>query len=306
VWFDGLMRALAVVVLMAALAACSADDGDIAETGTPPPTSSTSSTTTTAPSTAPEDVQGLGANVEQGRPYIARDLLELFLLNESEAAVEVVAFRLVDPRFAVLDPTPRDVSIPSGLGPRSMPMPYGAPDCSGAGPAGAAMVEVTMAGGAVVPVAVDPAGQEFLDVFHADKCQVQQIGEVVSLRWSTPITAVDPATIRLPLVIERRAGDEPITIEEVGGTPIFADRLVDPDSLPVTLEAGTSRVEVEVDLSAARCEAHALTESNKTFRFSVWVSVGGRPSHRVEVIPDGEPRAALEQAMQAGCFGTLD
>jgi hypothetical protein len=310
VWFDGLMRALAGVVLVAALVACSPDDGDVAETGTPPPTTSTTSTssttTTTAPSAAPEGAQGLAANIEQGRPYIARDLLELFLHNESEGAVEVVAFRLVDPRFAELEATARGVSMPPGLGPRSMPMPYGAPDCSGDGPAGAAVVEVTVAGGAVVPVTVDPAGQQFLDVFHADKCQVQQIGEVVSLRWSTPVSAVDPATIRLPLVIERRAGDEPITIEDLGGTPIFADRLVDPDSLPVTLEPGTSRVEVEVDLSAARCEAHALTESNKTFRFSVWVSIGGQPSHRVEVIPEGEPRAALEEAMQAGCFGTLD
>ena len=300
------MRALVGVVLFAVLVACSADDGDVAETGTPPPTTSTSSTTTAAPSTAPEGAQGLGANVEQGRPYIARDLLELFLRNESEVAVEVVAFRLVDPRFAVLEPAPRDVSIPPGLGPRSMPMPYGAVECSGGAPGGTAAIEVTMAGGTVVPVPVDPAGQQFLDVFHADKCEVQQIGEMVSLRWSTPITAIEAATIQLPLVIERRSGDEPITIEEIGGTVVFADRLVDPGSVPVTLEPGTSRVEVEVDLSAARCEAHALTESNKTFRFSVWVGIGGQPSHRVEVIPEGEPRAALEEAMQAGCFGTLD
>ena len=303
------MRALVGVVLVTALLACSPDDSGVAETGTPPPTTSTTSTgstTTTAPSTGPDGEQELSVNIEQGRPYIARDLLELFLLNGSEVAIEVVAFRLVDPRFAVLDPNPRDVSIPPGLGPRSMPMPYGTPECSGDGPTGTAMVEVTMSDGTVLPVTVDPAGQDFLDVFHTDKCQVQQIGEVVSLTWSTPVTAVDAATVRVPLVIERQAGHEPITIEEVGGTPIFADRLVDPDSLPVTLEPGTSRAEVEVDLSAARCEAHALTESNKTFRFSVWVSVGGRPSHRVEVIPEGEPRAALEQAMQAGCFGTLD
>jgi hypothetical protein len=305
VWFDDLMRAIVGVVLVAALVACSPDDSEVAETGAPPPTTS-SSTTTSAPSTAPEGEGGLSANIEQGRPYIARDLLELFLLNESDGAVEVVAFRLVDPRFAVLDPTSRDVSIPPGLGPRSMPMPYGAPECSGGGQAGTAVVEVTMAGGGVVPVTVDPAGQQFLDTFHADKCQVQQIGEVVSLRWSTPLAGVGTATIRLPLVIERRSGDEPITIEDVGGTPIFADRLVDPGSLPVTLEPGTTRAEVEVELSAARCEAHALTESNKTFRFSVWVSVGDQPSHRVEVLPDGEPLAALEQAMQAGCFGTLD
>ena len=72
------------------------------------------------------------------------------------------------------------------------------------------------------------------------------------------------------------------------------------------LEPGTDRVEVAVELSAARCEAHALTESNKTFRFSVWVSLGDGPSHRVEVLPEGEPKAALEAAMRAGCFGTLD
>ena len=299
-------RVLVTALLVAVLVACAADDGDVAETGTPPPTSSSTSTTTTEASAAPDAPEGLGANIEQGRPYIARDLLELFLLNESEIAVEVAAFRLVDARFAVLEPTARGVSIPPGLGPRSMPMPYGAVACSDGAPSGTAVVEVTMADGAVVPVPVDPAGQQFLDVFHADKCEVQQIGEVVSMRWSTPITAVDAATIQLPLVIERRTGDEPITIEEIGGTVVFADRLVDPGSVPVTLEPGTSRVEIDVELSAARCEAHALTESNKTFRFSVWVSVGDRPSHRVEVLPDGQPLAALGQAMQDGCFGTLD
>jgi hypothetical protein len=301
-------RRLAATLLGASLVACSAADDGIAETGTPPPASSTTATaSTTSPApTSPGGPAGLGAHVEQGRPYVARDLLELFLRNESDIAVEVVAFRLVDPRFAVLDPTARGVAIPPGLGPRSMPMPYGAPDCSGGGPPGDAAIEVTLADGDVVAVPVDPAGQQFLDVFHADKCELQRIGEVVSLRWSAPVTTVDAATIRLALVVERRSGDEPITVEEVGGTVVFADRLVDAGSVPVTLGPGTSRVEIQVELSAARCEAHALTESNKTFRFAVWVSLDGQVSHRVEVLPDGEPMAALEQAMRAGCFGTLD
>lgn len=300
-------RELLVVPLLAVgLLACAADDGDVAETGTVPPTSATSTTTTDAPPPTTAAPNGVGANVEQGRTYVARDLLELFLRNESDAGVEVAAYRLVDPRFALLEPTARDVSIPPGLGPRSMPMPYGAIDCGAGLEAGTASIEVTMSGGEVVPVPVDPAGQEFLDAFRADKCEVQRIGEIVSLRWSTPITDVDVATVRFPLVVERRSGDEPITIEDVAGSVVFADRLVDQGALPVTLEPGTDRVEIEVELSAARCEAHALTESNKTFRFGVWVSIDGQPSHRVDVIPEGEPRAALEAAMEAGCFGTLD
>jgi hypothetical protein len=188
-----------------------------------------------------------------------------------------------------------------------MPMPYGAPRC--ADPAAGLeppVVEVTHADGSVVPVPVDPAGQAFLTTFHADKCEVQRIGEVVSLRWSTPVVPVDGATVRVPLLVEHRSGDEPVTIEEIGGTVVFADRLVDPGSVPVTIGPDRTRTVIDVELSAARCEAHALTESNKTFRFSVWVSLGRGPSHRVEVIPDGEPMAALAAAMQAGCFGTLD
>jgi hypothetical protein len=298
-------RRFAATLLGASLVACSSGGGDVAETGTRPPTTTTS-TSTTAASTIPEEPGELSASIEQGRPYVARDLLELFLRNDAQVSIEVAAFRLVDPRFAELGPTARDVAIPPGLGPRSMPMPYGAVDCSDGLADGTAVVEVTMADGTVLPVPVDQVGQAFLDAFHADKCQLQQLGEVVSLRWSTPVTSVDAATIRLPLVVERRSGDEPITVEEVGGTVVFADRLVDPGAVPVTLGPGASRVEIAVELSAARCEAHALTESNKTFRFAVWVSIGDQPSHRVEVLPDGEPMAALEQAMQAGCFGTLD
>jgi hypothetical protein len=291
---------VAVGVVAVLLSACGAgDDGGVAETGSPPP----SSTSTTAPPA----VEGMSATIEQGRPYIARDLLELFLRSDAAGTVEIVALRLVDPRFEVIEPVARGITIPPGLGPRSMPMPYGAPRCGDATPPpDPPVVEVTRADGSIVPVPVDPAGQDFLTVFHTDKCEVQRIGELVSLRWSTPIVAVDGATIQVPLLVERRSGDGPVTIEEIGGTVVFADRLVDAGSVPVTLAPGTSRAVIAVELSAARCEAHALTESNKTFRFSVWVRLGSGPSHRVEVLPEGEPRAALESAMRNGCFGTLD
>lgn len=87
---------------------------------------------------------------------------------------------------------------------------------------------------------------------------------------------------------------------------MFAQRLPDPDSVPATPAPDEDALTIPVELSTERCEAHALTECNKTYRFNVWVSIGDEPSLLVEVLPDGEARALLDEAMQMGCFGTLD
>ena len=75
--------------------------------------------------------QGLGANVEQGRPYIAARPAGAVPAQRVRGRRRGggVPARRPSLRPAGTHPTRR--VHPAGLGPRSMPMPYGAVDCSG-------------------------------------------------------------------------------------------------------------------------------------------------------------------------------
>ena len=187
-----------------------------------------------------------------------------------------------------------------------MPITYGAAVCDVPSDAGPPAVELLRADGSTLVVPVDVPGDDFLGQLHALKCQIERIGEVVAISWGPPFTEVSDAVVGVTLHVERRSGDEEVTIEDLGGTVVFAQRLPDASAVPATLEPGESSLTIPVELSTERCEAHALTESNKTYRFKVWVRLGDEPPQQIEVLPEGETRTRLDAAMQAGCFGTLD
>lgn len=269
--------------------------GDDEDDGAPPPTGE--------PAAAAEVVQ---ASVEQGRPFVARDLLEVLLRNGSDERLELRALRLVDDRFEPVAATARDVLLLAGHGPTSMPITYGAAVCEVASDAGDPAVELVRVDGSTLLVAVDASGDDFLAQLHGIECARRRVEEIVELSWGPPFTRVSDTVVELTLHVERRTAGDAVTIHDLGGTVVFAQRLPDPGAVPATLGPDDDALTIPVELSTERCEAHALTESNKTYRFNVWVAVGDEPSVLVEVLPDGEARALLDEAMQAGCFGTLD
>ena len=114
----GIIQVGCALAVLLGVAACGDDEGEAATTTTSTPTTTT---TTTARPTA----DGIAASVEQGRPFVARELLEVLLRNGSDRTLEVRSLRLVDPRFEVVDATERDVLVLAGHGPISMPITYG-------------------------------------------------------------------------------------------------------------------------------------------------------------------------------------
>ncbi|MPZ87856.1 MAG: hypothetical protein GEU81_07230 [Nitriliruptorales bacterium] len=89
-----------------------------------------------------------------------------------------------------------------------------------------------------------------------------------------------------------------MTVVDVGGTVIFTIRTVSELPKPLLrLDPATESAEIPVEISASRCDAHALTESKKSFVFPMWVSLGEAPEQYLEIEPEGDSRRLLEQLL---------
>lgn len=67
------------------------------------------------------------------------------------------------------------------------------------------------------------------------------------------------------------------------------------------LTAGGASADVEVEVSAARCDPHAVIESEKTYSFPIWVRVGQAPAADVVLEPESDARTAMQQLLEVGC-----
>lgn len=246
----------------------------------------------------------LVVDVENTRSAQTRGVLYARLANEGDEPLEVTSLQLVDPRFAAVPATPKSTTVEAGGGPVLTPFDYGEVVCD-AGVTGPATLAVTVVVGSeteerIVPVATP--GEEALTRLHESACRQRAATAAASMRFGPDWESTSPAVARGRIVLERAASDQVVAIEQAEGTVIFSLRVVGgTEDQVVVLAEDQDVAEVEVEVSAARCDPHALIESKKTYSFPIWVRVGQAPAAYVVLEPEGDARTAMEQLLEVGC-----
>jgi hypothetical protein len=256
---------------------------------------------TAAPGGAGQRARAVIATVEQDLSSQARGVLQVTFRNNGDQSFTFAEVRVVDARFEVLAPTRRDVTVPVGGRELTVPLPFGVAKCDGS-VGGAAEPRIEVRGSSVEPTAVsiDDRGRSFLGRLYAAACGQQVITHAVRLGFSS-FERAGNATVRGVLRLERRQQGEAITVVDVRGNVIFALRVLPSSSVPLVLAPGEQAADLPLELSASRCDPHALTGYTKTYRFRVFVIVGRQPAHSVEVQAVGAEQSLLTAALQAGC-----
>lgn len=291
------MRATAIILGLWLATACTGDE----ESGAPVDVA------VDAAPESPAEAPALDVSVQIGRVAATRDLIEFGLSPEHEGAeVEITSLQLLDPRFDVVAPTERVTTVDRLL---HIAVDPGIPICESvtADPALAAITVPGTRDPFLLPI--DAAGQDVLTELHGSVCRRQAILEAVDIEFSPEWSPAGGATARGAISVERSTPEVPITLHDVQGTVIFTLELpppapaTDPMTTPHVVRLGPDeqRQVVPVEVSAARCDAHALTESKKAFLFPAWVSIGEAPVGFVTIEPQGRARAALEGLMTIGC-----
>lgn len=244
----------------------------------------------------------LDVTVRQGRVAATRGMIEIGLAPAGSAPVEITSLRLEDPRFAQVPPTRRDTTVDRLL---YVPVDIGQAICGSPAASTVAAVALGVPGSdEPVTLPLDAHGDEQLAQRHQAACKREAVLDAVAIRFAPSWRPTgQPATARGALTLDRLASQEPITLAEAQGTVIFV--LEVPGRRPgediARLGRGEDHVEVPVEVSAARCDPHALIESKRTYVFQAWVAVGDDEPVFLTVEPHGRARVALEQLLTRGC-----
>ena len=233
---------------------------------------------------------GLTVFVEYPRYLHAARRLEVGFDNASETSLTVSELALRSPLFEPAAPEEPETVVAPGRR-RDLQIGLGGAVCPA--PAGPSLVEVT----ATVDgdeqhglVEIDPAP---LDRISAQECGSAFVLENVALGFAQGHTVVD-GEVATTIDVDRLEGDEPVTVDAIRGSVLIELRPTT-DSTPLaTLPTGETALSIPVRLRVIRCDAHAVTESKKTFIMAIWVAVGEREPQRVLIELEGELRAALQ------------
>lgn len=303
------MRAPGATVLTAMLlfCACASDDaGDDASESL-----DVEMTTDAGPSSVSDVDHGLTATVLQYREDEVRHVLSIKVRNTGAEPVRVVDLRLQWEGLEVVGPVVQDHLLGVGHA-LDLRTPYGDARCtdgfsldppSTKSAFAEATIELTDGSTETVAIPIDDVEEQLARLFRVD-CRRQFIESVVTLELRGPWERVDPdgvATLRGALAVERGAGDRTITISDVDGSVLLDVRPAVPASGPLlVLGPEKAEGEVPIDVTSARCDAHALGESKKTYVFQVEIDVGDGPEG-VVISPPAATEPEMFQVIVDGC-----
>jgi hypothetical protein len=241
----------------------------------------------------------LSAVAVYGRHAAVRGKVDVRIANEGPQEVHVETYRIQHPLFESVPTSRRDSRLPADGARRIVPVPFGAPRCA-ADDAGEAVVVVGVRTGrgmreVVVPLA---DGEPGLRRAHRLACAAAAAAEAVELDLA-PGTLVDGPVLSTQLQLRRRGPGE-VAVTEVGGNILFS---VDapPSSPVVTLTGGQQSAGVALQVRATRCEAHALTESKRSFVFPAFVALDDVEPTQVQVAVSAPAQAALQELLDRTC-----
>lgn len=234
--------------------------------------------------------------------------IQIAVTNRSAAPITVTAVDLEAPAYAPMPPTPKDSEIAPGAR-VDLPVVLGEARCEGdADSAGQAVVtaRVRAEGGAERDVEVAlPSPYEPLDRLLTRECAQLELARAMSVTFSpswNPAPVDGHRTLLGALVVERRDSTEPLTVSGTAGNVIFTMHPLGEARSPLlVLAPGEDRGEIPIEISASRCDPHALADSKRTFFLPLWASVGDGEELSTFVSTDEPTRARLDELIQTGC-----
>lgn len=226
----------------------------------------------------------LSASIARDRLFDVTTTFELTFVNEGTEAVDVTDVRLRTELFESINPDDRVTTVEPGRA-TSMPLHYGAPTCDE--PDDALRIDLTVNGkGTELDAGRATSGMLRL---HAEQCATAAIRDAVDVDFADDWRALEPTRATGTITIDPVAGVD-VTLESVSTSIVFVTTT--DASLPATDD-------IEVVVTAARCDAHALTESKKTFLFTLVFTIDGAPPVRLEQrATDGRVLDAMKQAIE--------
>ncbi|MEV0619904.1 hypothetical protein AB0I81_41760 [Nonomuraea sp. NPDC050404] len=224
--------------------------------------------------------------------------------NTSETPVYFADVQLVTPSFKTLPPE-RSGSVIGKTERTDLQIPYGAANCSPQGlpEVRPATVVAHVGAGSEQPRRVVfqvPHPDPLLARLLRDECSEFLIKQAVSIEFG-PEWKESGKVMRGSLLLTRR-GPGVVTLNDIGGTTHY---MATGEGRPLaTLAAGAQRLEVPVELTPARCDAHAFAEAKKAFLFPVRATIDGG-EERVVIVTPPKPRqdSLIDYALRA-CRGT--
>jgi hypothetical protein len=220
----------------------------------------------------------------------------------SDDPVTVTAIAVRTPHFDPLPPEPKASLLHPGRK-VALQVDLGTPRC---GPLvdDPSQVHLTVRLGDEVPRdLVLPVPTWLLDALRDRECEVGALTEAVSVRFGAS-DPPDGILLDTELVVERKDSIDRIEIERIAGSVLLTISPETGDTPVAALPPDASHVRIPVEVSATRCDAHGLAGSQKTFVFSVWISVDGAEPIYLEVRPPPEVesamRATIDSCIRAG------
>lgn len=276
----------ALVLAGAALLAACADD---APNTSPPPTTAHAAVGEPLP---PE----LAVTVEYIPNLAVLRRLEITLANGLDVPVEITGLSYRSPW---VDPGPPWAGEPTVAAGRALAQVFqlGEATCP-PGDGEETFVDITVTDGArswhgtyAVP---DP---ERLVRLTERECGQRAVLEVVDLALHDE-PSVDGQVLTTSIEATRRTGRDPITITQVDGSILFQLRPDGPDGALARLGPDTDRATIPLEVRTTRCDAHAVSQSQLSYRFPVFVRLGdGEPTY-LYLEPGPGLRAGLEALVQ--------
>ena len=291
------MRSLVggVVVALVALAGCSSADS-APEVAGPSSAPSSPVKTLTLPPPSEEPLSGtLTAELQQSSRDVALGRFQVWINNGLDHDIT--------PRRIVYQD--RLLSRPV-LGGRLRPIPSGRdrgytlaliePTCDAE--RGRATVSVTFDGDTVTVAVDDETG--VVERWKDERCNEIAIERVADLEWTPGIRVEGSgsdavAMFRLTATPTGRGGT--MTIDTVGGTPLFTSADGDFWTVDRTIEGRGPAVTIELPAQPARCDAHSFGSATGGTTFFVNVTIGAAQSARPAQI-----RLAMSPEVTAEAF----
>jgi len=246
---------------------------------------------------------GMSIAVEFPRYLQLARRIEAIIDNQSDVAVTVVDLALRSPLFEPIEADDAYYTVRPGLR-QDLDLGLGESICPPAdvanGSAGVSTLEMTVEIDGERRhgvVEIDPTPIERI---NTSECGQRLVLEATELSYGPEFDAVDGA-VRTTITLNRRSGDEPITLTDARGSVLFVVQPIgalEPGEPLAVMASGEPFTAAAITINVGRCEPHAVADAKKPFAFAVWVSLGAGDPYFVTLAPEGEIRAALEGLLQ--------
>jgi hypothetical protein len=257
---------------------------------------------------------GLGATLERYREDDVPNRIQIQVASRASTQVTLTELRLVSPAFTVLAPAATSHVV--GPGQRvDLPVQLGQAQCSSppkfneVAPTTPpfAVAKMSVNGAAAVDVKIpitDTRG--VIERLYGPACTVQAVANTATIAFGTTWTDTEfegkPAAAGT-LRIDRKNGNDPVTISEIRGSVLLRFRPEKPATGTLVVLAATERAaEVPVLLvESGDCRPHAIADSKHTFFLPAVVTVGIGPTVVIDIIPDAASQVQLSGMINRSC-----